>query len=262
MSRKLTTSLGLFALLALAVPITWAAVSGGTGGTDPNVGTDPALVNESEMPEAQPELGPINVPLQDALYRSGLNPRTLAAAGVTPAQVAAMCTALRAGLAEVQPILDAADAGVSGGRRSVGRLSRLVRSGKATAEQVQELASCKAACQAAIAERKTCMNSFRTTALAGLSEAQRNALRNIRRNSEWKVPVPYRVVNRTPEQWMELEEFLDVERIETRWGHDVPAEVVTVLAEARSNQRFAAAKTALETNLAAVKAAANASIRD
>lgn len=255
MSQKLKTSIGLFSLLALAVPITWATVA---GSTDPDV--DAALIGELEMPEA--ELGPVNVNLQDALYRCGLNPEALAAAGVTASQVGSMCDALRADIVMVQPILDAADSGVADGRRNVGRLNRIVRSGKGTTEDVAELSQCKSACDAALAERENCMNHFHAAACEVLSEAQRNTLVNIRANSEWKAPTPYLAVNRTPEQWMQLEEYLDVERIETRWGHDIPEEVATVLAAARADADYAAANTAYETNLAALKVAADASIRD
>jgi len=177
-------------------------------------------------------------------------------------QVAAMCGALRTDLVEVQPILEGADAGVAAGRTNVGRLSRLVRSGKATPEDVTGLADCKRACEAALAERDNCMNHFHAAACAVLSEAQRRTLTNIRANSKWKVPTPYLVVNRTPEEWMELEEFLDIERIEARWELDVPEEVATVLAAARADAAYATANTAFDTNLAALKVAADSSIRD
>ncbi len=258
MSRKFTRSIGLFSLLAF--PLAWVTLA---SSPDADLAIPPGGEAESGEASGEPsELGPINVALQDALYRSGLNPEALAAAGVTPGQVAAICDALRADLVEAQPILAAADAGVAEGRASVGRLSRLVRSGKATAAEVAELATCKTACDAALAQRQTCMGNFHAAACAVLPEAQRTALMNIQSNSQWKVPVPYQVVNRTPEQWMQLEEFLDIERIETRWGHEVPSEVTTVLAAARADAAYAAANAAYDTNLAALKIAANSSIRD
>ena len=258
MSQKLNTILAVVASLPIVIPVAWATVS---LTSDSDIDAD--MTSDMETSEAPPlEQRPVNVPLQDALYRSGLNPEALAAAGVTTAQVEAMCNALRADLVEVQPILSAADAGVAEGRTNVGRLKRLIRSGKATADEVSQLEQAKASCEAALAEQGNCMNHFHAAACAVLTEAQRETLSRIRRNSKWKVPTPYMVLDRTPEQWMQLEEYLDVERIETRWGHEVPAEVVSVLAEARADAAFAAASAAHETNLAAVETAADSSIRD
>ncbi len=258
MSQKLNTVLALVASMPIVIPVTWAAVSLAS-----DLDVDADMVSDMEAPEAPPvELRPVNVPLQDALYRSGLNPEALAASGVTSAQVEAMCNALRTDLVEVQPILATADAGVAQGRSDVGRLKRLIRSGKATEDELAQLAHAKSACEAAMAEQTNCMNHFHAAACAVLTDTQRATLRRIRRNSKWKVPTPYMVLERTPEQWMQLEEYLDVERIETRWGHEVPAEVVAVLSEARADAAFATANAAHETNLSAVETAADSSIRD
>ena len=225
MSQKLKTSLGLFSLLPIVVPLAWVSVS---LASNSDLDVDAAVNVDADYSEPPVELGPINVHLQDALYRAGLDPEALAAAGITPSQVGAMCEALREDIVMVQPILDGADAGVASARTDVGRLGRLVRSGKGSPEDVASLAQRKTDCDAALAERENCMNHFHEAACAGLTEAQRTALRNIRKNRKWKAPVPYLVVNRSPEEWMALEENLDIERIETRWGLEVPEETVSV----------------------------------
>ena len=261
MSWSIKQSAGYAGLALLLLPVAWAATEG--EGEEGNEGESPTFVAVPELlPEASPVLAPIDVPLQDAVYRSGLNPEALAAAGVTSSQLEALCQAVHDDLVTVQPILDAADSGAAQGRTDVGRLSRLVRSGRGQAEDVSSLAQAKADCEAAMAEQKACLDHFHASATEGLTEAQRTALVNIRANKEWKAPAYFKVVTRTPEEWMTLEEYLDIERIEARWGHELDAGVAQFLADARADADVAAAKAAYETNLASLKTALDLAIRD
>lgn len=261
MFLKLNHAAGFFGLAFLVFPIAWSIG-----------GEETEEENEVEAPEAPEQLGQslgapvlageIDVPLQDAIYRSGLTPEALAAARVTAGQLETMCQAVKNDLDSVQPILDGADSGVAQGRTDVGRLKRLVRSGKGTDSDVAALAQAKTACEAAMAEQKNCMNHFFATACAVLNESQRNSLVNIRRNKPWKAPEYYKTVVRTDLEWSLLEEYLDIERIEPKYGLEPEPEVIEFLSNVRQDPAYAAAKTAYETNLASIKNALNVAIRD
>ena len=173
-----------------------------------------------------------------------------------------MCAALRDELLEVQPVLEAADAGVAQSRREVDRLKRVIRKGHGTPENLAALAAAESALRAALAQRDQCLDAYHTSACSVLTEGQRTALGNIRGNRGRKAPMAYLVVNRTAEEWETLEEYLDIERIETHRGHPIPASVVSTLANARSNSQYAAAQAAFDADLAGLKATVNVAIRD
>ncbi len=83
--------------------------------------------------------------------------------------------------------------------------------------------------------------------------AQRETLTAIRANAHWKLPTEFLVVERTEAEWVELRAALANERIAAR-NEEAPNEQrQALLGTARANPAVAAAKTALDANLATVK---------
>lgn len=263
MLKMLNHPVGLFVVPVVVAPLIWVTATAASEGEGEGEGDVNAVaLTPVDAPEAPVELGPINVPLQDAMYRCGLDPEALAAAGVTAAQVPAVVLAVGDRLDAVQTDLETADSAVAQGRTDVGNLRRLVRSGQGSAEDVTALATAKASLEAALADRDECLDDYHAAGCGAMTQAQSTAAVAIRANRKWKVPTPYLVDDRTPEDWLTLQDFLDVERIETNWGHAIPSEVQTFLSAVRSDTDYALARVAYDANLQAIEVAHDLAIRD
>src|SRR5262249_37480178 len=112
------------------------------------------------------------------------------------------------------------------------------------------LAQCDTQYQAAL------QNAF-NAATASLSTAQRTALTNIRANKDWDVPTEFLLVNRPEAQWVLLRSALANERIAAAAGQPASADAQAALNTFRSQTQVAAAKAALDANLAATTTAWN-----
>ena len=77
----------------------------------------------------------------------------------------------------------------------------------------------------------------------------------IRANAAWGLDTYFLVVDRTEPGWVALRDALDEQRIAAKYDEAVSAESQAVLSAALADQAVAAAKTNLESGLAAVQAA-------
>lgn len=191
-----------------------------------------------------------------ALRMSGINPQTLAAAGVTGPQTTALFQNASVHLNDALAALRAADTAVESARRDVNTLERVVVAGTSTQEQRSALATARAALATATTSRTTALNALVTAATADLLPERVAALSAIRTNAaNWDQPTQYLVVERTEAARVELREALAAVRIAGEQGADPDQAAVNIVNTWNADGSVAAATTSLSTNLPAVSAA-------
>jgi hypothetical protein len=158
-------------------------------------------------------------------------------------------------LGEDPAALENADAAVAAARVSADALMRKVASGLASQEEVAALASAKTALTSAEAARTTVLNGLFTDATAALTQAKVATLSTIRSNRDQELPVEFLVKTREHAEWHALRKALSNERICAKIGDDPDQAMQSALATWRADEKCAAAKTAVDTNGDAVKAA-------
>lgn len=87
----------------------------------------------------------------------------------------------------------------------------------------------------AIADRAEGIPALFEAGIASLEQPQQAALRTIRTHKSWKVPVAYKIVERTESEWVRLREALADERVIASEGGQLPERAAAVLADARAH---------------------------
>ncbi len=193
--------------------------------------------------------------LDVALTRAGLDPRTLAAAGVSGAQVSALTAAAAAHIAQAPDALRSADQAYAQARVEHDALERKVASGLASSGEIASLASARAALDSARALRVSRLSALYEAGASVLSSEQRTRLSTLRANAGKPGPIEFKAVERTEAEWLSLRKALANERISAQCGDQPHAGCQSLLSSARSNASVAAAKSACDTNLAAIQSA-------
>ena len=200
--------------------------------------------------------------LRTSLMRAGLSPETLAAAGVTSGQIEGIVADVEASNAGISNQLPTADASYATARAEVDELSRIVASGTASEEEVEDLAEAKTALAAAETAQATALTALFTAGKADLSGGVQTILGTLRSNLGQDAPTEFGTITRTDEEWLRLKRLLAHERVCAKTGDTPDSEAVAELAELRSNETVALAKTNLQTNLVTVKTAWNTATDD
>lgn len=249
------------ALSAAVVSVAFATVRGSVGEGDDARPPGPAVV----PPNGPGELGersepgeppPLDPELATALYRVGLQPENLAAAGVSATLADDVVAGVKVWLAQNPAGLPQTDERYFQAVTSRDALVRKVRSGLASTQEIVEGQDASGEFDAAEGARKQVLEALFTAGTVVLSTDQVAALSRIRVNqAAWNVPLQYLVVDRTQEEWVHVRAALANERISAKDGEDPDAEDQSYLAEVRADSAVAAAKTSLDTNLGAVKSA-------
>jgi hypothetical protein len=245
MITSLASSKGLLALL-LSVAGIGSVVVANIGGGD------------AEIAEPPP---PASTPMAATMMRVGLDAERLAAVGITSQEtgstVAAAITeyATGASLAE-------ADANYSACKATCSELEREVKSGLASPEDVTAYKSASEDLVTHTAAREAALDAIFEAGLEGLSADEKGAMRTIRDNAHWKLPVQYLTVERTEADWVKLRDYLDARRIAQEDGEEVPAEVTSFLATVESDGKVSGAKASLDSSLAAIQTAWNAAVTE
>ena len=198
--------------------------------------------------------------LEVLLWRAGISPRALAAAGVTPAQLGVLLQAADGWLQEHPGALDALDTAVGAARAERDRLARKVKSGLASPEEVAALAQAKQACAAAEGERDALLAAAYQAACADLAPAKVQTLDQIAANRRWRFAAEYLVEAREQASWIRLRDALVNERQAPRWGDAPDPALAGFLTELRARPAVAAARTNVETYLASLEASWDASL--
>lgn len=212
----------------------------------------PPSAPSSAAPQG-PSQGQAALELRVALIRAGLAPQTLAAAGLTPVQVGTAVAALHQANVALPVSLRDLDHAVGEARNARDQAERLIQSGRADAQQIAAFPALEQALASASAARETAVQSLFAAATASLSATQRATLIAIRTNAHWKLPTEFLVVERSEVEWVALRNALANERIATRNGDTPNPQCQVLLGHARSDASVAAAKTGLDTNLAALQ---------
>lgn len=187
--------------------------------------------------------------------RLSLDAEALAAAGVSAAEVPGVVTALEESDEAQSGALATADAAWAAARQEADRLSRIVRAGNSTPQDVTDLTAAKEALAGATAARDAVLDALFDAGTGVLSAGEQAVLAEVRANRRWKLSMEFLVISRTEAQWVELRDNLMAEKVCAKMGDTLDSEVVQALSAARAQTDVAAAKALLDANLAAVRAA-------
>jgi hypothetical protein len=194
-----------------------------------------------------------SVSLGVVMHRTGLTPEALAAAGLGEAGTMSVGGAAQLANAGLVSSLRDLDHTVGQARNARDAAERKIQSGKASPEEIAAFPGLEQAFATASAARDTAVNGLFAAATEGLNSTQRATLTAIRANAHWKLPTEFLVVERTEAEWVELRAALANERIAARNEEAPNQQCQALLGTARANPAVAAAKTALDANLATVK---------
>jgi hypothetical protein len=204
---------------------------------------------------AQAQSGPTGAELGTCLYRVGLGPEPLAAAGVSAGQTTALVEPARLYLIDHQRDLNLADAAYAGAKRNRDRLERLVRSGTGTEDDLTALAQARIDLANARTQRAAELAALLDAATTGLTGRQRATLDTLSDNASWKQPIEFHTVDRDQEDWVALREALANERIAARRQRTPDPGAQALLQQFRADPAVSAARVNLDSNLLAVTAA-------
>lgn len=245
MSRRAKTRTSLLSVvfLALVALVFWRAST--TSAVAATAATETSLVD-----------------FATTLHRVGLDPRSLAAGGVSSNSVSAVVADVESATQGNPSGLSGADAAFAEARVAHDSLERKIRSGKASQEEVAAYPSAKSALEAATAAQQSELDALFTAGSGSLGESQRAALAQLRANRAWGLPAEFLVVERTQQQWVALRDALANERFCAEYNETPDANAAALLATTRSNAAVATAITGLSTNLASITSAWNAAASD
>jgi hypothetical protein len=190
-----------------------------------------------------------------ALYRVGLDPEALTAAGVSPGAAHALIGDVVEHLIVNQSVIELADNAWAQSREQCARLKRKIQSGRATDEQLSAYQTAKLQFAQAKTQRQGVLGALFNIASSGLNNTKRSTLATIQANRHWELPVEFLVVDRTEAQWVRLRNCLANERVAAKLGEDPDPDSQATLAQLRSNPLVAAAKANVDANLAVVTTA-------
>lgn len=198
---------------------------------------------------------------QSALTRAGIDSTTLAASGLSANSARACVQAGVSYLLAHSSALRDADAAVGNAQKECDRLLRTIQAGKASENDAATYQTQLAAVATATSLRQTVLDAIFDAASAGLSNQQKTLLTSIRSNrTHTDIPVEFRTVERSKADWLQLREDLANERISAKRGEEPYAAGQARLATCRADQTVAAAKTAVNTNLASITTSVHSAI--
>ena len=216
---------------------------------NPAAASDADAAYERKKVQLDPELA-------TALYRVGLQPERLAAAGVAAAVTDDLVVSVKSWLAGHLTALADADVRYLTAMTNRDELVRRVVSGLAKPEEVAACQAAKAEFAGANADREELLTTLFNAGTYGLPQEQIGRLMRLHVNRiAWELPFEYCVVDRTQQEWVDLRDALANERISAKLGEEADGELQALLATVRANSDVATAKVNLDTALGAVKAA-------
>ena len=195
-----------------------------------------------------------------ALYRAGLDPQALTAAGLSGQQVSGLVSDVEAHMAGNPLALANADNAHATAKVEYERLQRLVQSGTHTPQDLSAYATATSQYHTAVAARQAVIDAIHQAGVADLSESQRAKLVSIQSNQEWETPMEFTVINRTQTQWVQLREALAHERIALERNQSVDPAIATLLSQLRADSAVSTAKANLQANSTAINTAWNEAV--
>lgn len=191
------------------------------------------------------------------LGRLGLGADLLCAAGVEGTSLAGLIAQAHATSIAGEESLANADRECNSARAAL----RALAADRDMAPEAREQAISQAQVRIKNADlaRSALIQAARSTILAALSTSQKQQINTALRNAHRKIPLPYLLVDRTPESWDALDKALRQERTAASTSTALGAEAQQLLASAHAEPAVAQARVRLE-NLAAYRSAFNAMV--
>ena len=195
------------------------------------------------------------------LHRVGLEPRAMAATGITAQQTETVLSRLRADAAEHLKALDAADDAYAQAYAEVDRLQAQVQGGVASREAVSSLASAHVSLAEAKSRRSVLLMEILAVAVHDMNAETVAGLRRIAESPAFDEAIEFKVAVRDQADEVRLRDALACERLARSDRTDVPASAAAVLASERGTREVEAALAHIDANAAAVIAAWNKALR-
>lgn len=199
--------------------------------------------------------------LEVPVFRTGLTPQRLAAAGVSSGVINAVLNSAAECLGDCIA-LEAADAAHSSARQTHHELQRLVTSGLGTDEEVTALTAAEAALASTASALDAVLASARSAGAAELTGGQQATLSSLYANRDRRLPTQFLVLELEDADWLTLRDALADEKAAPKLGLEPNTELQTFLTAKRADEAVAAAKANLDSNLTAIQAAWDATFTD
>lgn len=203
---------------------------------------------------------PTNEELAATLVRVGLDPETMAAAGVLGADVDDVVADAVDYLGPNFAALKTADEQCAYLAKNVDSLGRTIRAGKDNGEDLTVYANLVSQLATAEAQREAYLAATFNAATVSLNGGVVDSIETIIANRNRKLPVQYLTADRTDAQWVALRDALANLRICDQLDETPHAGCSTLVTTTNAEGAVSTAKSNLDTNLAAVTTAFGSSI--
>jgi hypothetical protein len=187
------------------------------------------------------------------LIRAGLDPKALAAAGVSSQSVSSVLSAAATQMNSAPNDLSNADTAYASARTQVDQLTAQIQSGHGSQDDIATLSTAQSNLATANSQRQAALDAIFNAGTANLSNAQKTALSTIRANrAAWDLPLEFLVVNREQSEWVAVRDALANERIAVSLPDSLSQAAQASLATWRADPAVSAAKASSDANLSAV----------
>jgi hypothetical protein len=218
--------------------------------------SDPQPVEAAFVP-----IDTISDELEVPVLRAGLTPEFLAAAGISSGAVNVILNAAADDFGDGSA-LEAADATFTSARQTHDSLQRLVKSGLGSDEDVTALTAAETALDSATAARDLVLSSALAAGKAEMTSAQQATIATLCANRSRRFPTEFLVLDLESADWLKLRSALGDEKAAPKLGLDPNPELQSFLSAKRADSAVATAKANLDSNLAAIQTAWDASFTD
>ena len=192
---------------------------------------------------------PTETELRVELVEMGYTPAHLCAAGISVAEGRVVYQRAVAALSDRWATISQGKQSLMYRRVQAAILQRVVRSGTATAQQQSELISANQSVAAAQATLDLAESEVASFAQVELSTAQRTMLGRVAGNARLPIPVKYRVMAKTPAEWVSFSRAL----AQVRTNPDVDAQAAAVIAQADTHPDVSMASVLVSSYAAQMK---------
>lgn len=193
--------------------------------------------------------------IEVALHRLHLDPRPLAAAGLSQADTQDVVNEVQSQLENDPDLLSAPDAECAALRSQTQALHRSIQGGNYTQNDIDQYNQLTSDYDTAMANRQSVLDTLFNDATANLTTDEKSTLQTIRSNSHWAIDTPYQCVNRTQVQWVQLRRALHAVRIADASGESADPDAQDVVDNADADPDVANAAGNIDTSLALVQSA-------
>jgi hypothetical protein len=191
------------------------------------------------------------------LIRAGLDPKALAAAGVSSGSISSVLALAATQMNSAPTALSSADDALATARTEVDQLTTKIQSGHGTQDDITALATANSSLATATSQRQAALDAIFNAATASLSDGQKSALSTIRGNRSWDLPLEFLTVNREQSEWVAVRDALANERIAVSLPDSLNQTAQSSLATWRADSSVSAAKSSLDSNLSSVSTSWN-----